>query len=137
LADALGPRALVACGSLVGIAAYVSLTVAHSSWYALSIPTSSLTFSAGLILTGIYPVVLRSSGVDTTGVAVAITVVMRNTAVSLGVAVAFAIIDGAGLVAGLPAEDGFTRAFAMGAVGAVVALLSAAFMPRRAIRAAQ
>jgi hypothetical protein len=122
---------------MVGVAAYVSLTLAHDSWYALSIPTASLTFSAGLILTGIYPVVLRSSGVETTGVAVAIAVVMRNVAVALGVAVAFAIIDGAGLVAGFPAEDGFTKAFAMGAAGAAVASLSAAFMPGRTDRVVQ
>jgi predicted MFS family arabinose efflux permease len=134
VADSVGPRALVVCGSMMGVAAYVSLMLAHDSWYALSIPTASLTFSVGLILTGIYPVVLRTSSEEATGVAVAIAVVMRNVAVALGVAVAFAIIDGAGVVAGFPAEDGFRKAFAMGAVGAAVASLSAAFMPGRPAR---
>lgn len=134
--DSVGPRALVALGSLGGVGAYVSLMLEHNSWLGLSIPTAVLGFSAGLILTGIYPVVLRSSGTDKTGVAVAIAFVMRNTAVSLGVAAAFAIIDGAGLVGGFPADGGFTRAFGMGAAGAAVGFVASAFMPGRAVRAA-
>jgi predicted MFS family arabinose efflux permease len=132
--ESAGPRALVAGGSLVGVAAYVSLSLSHSSWHALAIPTAALSFAVGLILTGIYPVVLRSARVETTGVAVAMVVVTRNIAVSLGVAVAFAILDGAGLASGFPAEEGFTRVFVMGAAAAAAALVSAAFMPGRTAR---
>lgn len=129
--DRVGPRALAAAGSVVGIASYVSLVVAHGSWLALSVPTGTLGIAIGLLSTAIYPVVIRGSSTDKTGIALAVTVVARNTAVSVGVAAGFAIIDGAGVVDSFPAESGFTRVFVMGAVGTALALLASAFMPAR------
>ena len=86
----------------------------------------------GLVLTSIYTVVIRSASTDKTAVAVAVNVLMRNTALAVGVQVAFAVITGAGLTDGFPAESGFTRVFLMGFVGACVTLLaSATLMPGR------
>jgi MFS family permease len=130
--DRVGPRALAAAGSLVGIGSYISLVLAHSSWLSLTVPTGTLGFATGLLLTAIYPVVIRGSSTDKTGIALAVTVVARNTAVSIGVAASFAIIEGAGLVEGFAAEVGLTRVFVMGAVGTAAALLTSIFMPSRA-----
>jgi hypothetical protein len=45
---------------------------------------------------------------------------------------AFAVVIGAGVVGGFQAEPGYTRAFLLGAAGALVTLVTARFMPRRA-----
>jgi MFS family permease len=129
--DHVGSRALIAFGSLLGVGSYVSLALAHNSWAALSVATAVLGFGTGMIITAIYPVVLRSTERDKTGVGVAVPVVLRNTAVSVGLAAGFAVIEGAGVTGVFQSEAGFTRAFAMGAVGATVALATSALMPGR------
>jgi MFS family permease len=135
--DRVGARALVAVAAVIGIAAYISLAVAHGSWIQLTIPAGILGVSIGLGLTGVYPVALRSSDVEKTTIAVSITANMRNTAVAVGTQVAYAILLGAGFVGPFIAEEGFTRAFVMGAVVAGFALLAAAFMPGKAASAQQ
>jgi hypothetical protein len=122
---------LIALGSLLGVGSYVALAVAHSSWQALVIPTAVLGFGTGAILTAIYPVVLRNTASDKTGVGVAVPVVIRNTAVTVGLAAAFAIVEAAGLTGMFSSETGFTRVFAMGALGATVTLATSALMPGR------
>jgi MFS family permease len=129
--DRVGPRVLIALGSVLGVGSYVALAVAHSSWQALVIPTAVLGFGTGAILTAIYPVVLRNTASDKTGVGVAVPVVVRNTAVTVGLAAAFAIVEAAGLTGMFTSETGFTRVFAMGALGAAVTLATSALMPGR------
>lgn len=126
-----GPRALVALGSVLGIAAFVSLTLAHSTAFALAAGSALLGLAWGFMLTGIYYVVIRSVSTDKTGVAIAVNVVIRNTAVAIGAQAAFAIVAAVELVDQFPAESGYTRAFVMGAAGAGVALLASALLPGR------
>lgn len=129
--DRVGSRVLVATGAAIGIVAYLSLARAHGSWLELTIPAGVLGISIGLGLTAVYPTVMRSSDVEKTGVAISITANMRNTAVAVGTQVSYAILLGAGFVGPFLAEEGFTRAFLMGAAVAALALLAAAFMPGR------
>ena len=130
--DRLGPRAVVACGSALGIAAYLSLAFEHNTPAALTSGSAVIGLGWGLILTGIYSVVIRGARADETGVALAVNVVIRNTAVAVGAQVAFAIVAAAGVVSGFPAESGFTRAFALSAAVAGLALLASALLPGRA-----
>jgi MFS family permease len=130
--ERLGSRAVVACGSAVGIAGYLSLTFAHGTAFALACGSALLGLAWGLMLTGIYAVVIRGAATDETGVALAVNVVIRNTAVAIGAQVAFAIVAAAEVVGGFPAEAGFTRAFALGAAGAAAALLLSMLLPDRA-----
>jgi MFS family permease len=131
LVDRIGPRALVAGGSLLGLAGYVSLALAHATPLALGAGSAVVGLSWGLVLTGIAAVVVRRAPRDKTSVAVAVMVVSRNTAVSIGAQVAFALVAGAGVVAGFPAEAGYTRAFVLAAAGAVVTLLASLLVPGR------
>ena len=61
----------------------------------------------------------------TTGV----NTIMRNIGSAVGAQVAGTIIAGNVLASGLPSDDGFTIAFLIGAVGAVVAAISILFIP--------
>jgi MFS family permease len=129
--DRIGPRAVVAVGSLLSFAGYLFLVFAHSTPLALAVGSATVGLAWGLVITGVSAVVVRSASTDKTGVAVSVMVVIRNTAASVGAQVSFALVTGAGVVAGFAAESGYTRAFALGAVGALVTLATASFMPGR------
>jgi MFS family permease len=131
LVDRAGSRVLVASGSVLGLAAYAFLLLAE--WSPAVFATASGVFGLawGLVLTGLYPVVIRGASTDKTSVAVAVNLVVRNTALAVGAQVAFAMIEGAGIVDGLPAEVGFDRIFVVGVIGACLTLATAVLLPRR------
>ena len=126
--ERLGPRTVVVAGSAVGGVAYLSLTFAHSTWFALTAGSAMLGFAWGLILTGIYLVTIRGVGKDKTSVAIAVNVVGRNTSSALGTQIAFVVITAAGVAV----ESGYNRVFVIGAMGAGITLLSAVLLPGRA-----
>ena len=130
--ERLGPRAQVSLGALIGVAGYLSLALVHDTALALASGSAAIGLAWGLILTGIYPLVLRTAGMDRTSISAAIVLVFRNTGVSVGVTVSAVVIAGAGLAGQFRDEAGFTRAFLIGAAGAVAAFLLAAWLPRRA-----
>jgi MFS family permease len=127
----VGPRALFVSGSGVGGVAYLSLAVAHSSVEAMLAGSAAIGVSWGLILTGVYAVVMRSAAPESSGVAAAVVVTMRITGTAVGVQAAFAVIAAAGVVGSSAVDVGFTRAFVMGAIGAGATLAAAAFLPGR------
>jgi MFS family permease len=129
--ERVGPRALVASGAAIGIAAYAWFAYSHSTKASLAAGIAVLGLGWGLVLTGIVAVVIRSASSDKTAVALAVTAVVRFIAVAIGAQVAFAIVSGAGLVGPFPADVGYTRTFVMGIAGAAFLLLAAAFLPRR------
>jgi len=131
LVDRLGPRALVSVGSALGVVAYLSLALEHGSAAALAGGTAGTGVSWGLILTGIYAVVMRSVAADTSGVAAAVIAATRITGTAVGAQAAFAVIAASGAVGAFPADAGFTRAFVMAAIGAGATLVAAAFLPGR------
>ena len=131
LIDRVGPRALVSAGSALGVAAYLSLALEHGSAAALAGGTAVTGISWGVILTGLYAVVMRSVAADTSGVAAAVIVATRITGTAVGAQAAFAVIAAAGVVGSFPAEAGFTRAFVMAAIGAGATVVVAAFLPGR------
>ena len=131
LVDRVGPRALVSVGSALGVAAYLSLALEHGSAAALAGGTAGTGVSWGLILTGIYAVVMHSVAADTSGVAAAVIAATRITGTAVGAQAAFAVIAASGAVGAFPADAGFTRAFVMAAIGAGATLVAAAFLPGR------
>jgi len=131
LVDRVGPRALVSVGSAVGVAAYLSLALEHGSAAALAAGTAGTGVSWGVILTGVYAVVMRNVGAHTSGVAAGVIVATRITGTAVGAQATFAVIAAAGVVGSFPAEAGFTRAFVMAATGAGATLVAAAFLPGR------
>jgi MFS family permease len=132
LVDRAGPRPVLAAGAMSGMAGYVFLALVHGSSVALAAGSGAVGLAWGLILTAIASVVVRRASPDATGVAVAMNVVARNTAVTIGAQVAFTIIAEAELAEGFPIEAAYARAFVVGAAGAAVLLLASALMPRRA-----
>jgi hypothetical protein len=126
----LGSRLTAAAGAVIGLAAYLGLIAAHDSAAELAAGSAAIGFAWGLIITGVYMVVVRNVGRDKTSVALAVTILSRNTFAAVGTQAGFAIVA-ATAVAGVPGGGGFTRAYAMGAIGAGVTLLLALTLPGR------
>jgi MFS family permease len=135
LVDRVGPRWLVATGAVVGVAGYTWLALSHASAVAIGAGSAIIGIAWGTVLTGVASIVVRSARQDQTSIAVAVNVVVRNTSVAIGAQVAFAIVAAAPVVAGFPAESGYTNAFWMGAAGAGVLLASSLLLRGRPPRA--
>jgi MFS family permease len=129
--DRVGPRALVAAGSALAACGYVSLAVAHDSPVRLAVGSAVVGLAAGPVLTAIAAVVVRSAGTDVTGVAASVNAVFRNTSVSVGAQIAFAIVASAGVVGGFPDDSAYEQAFSLGAGGAGLTFASAVLLPGR------
>ena len=127
----LGSRVTAASGALIGLAAYLGLIAAHGSAAELAAGSAALGFAWGLVITGVYMVVVRSVGADKTSVALAVTILSRNTSAAVGTQAAFAIVAATAVAGGLPGDAGFTRAYLMGAIGAGATLLLALTLPGR------
>jgi MFS family permease len=104
--DAVGPRALMAAGSIAGLAGYVSLIVAHGGEAEIAAATGILGVSVGLTVTGILSIVVHAAAMDKTSIAVAINAIVRTT--------------------------GFNDAFLLGAIASGAALLASILLPSRA-----
>jgi len=129
--DRVGARILVAAGALCGIAGNLALAVWNESAAALAAGGSVVGLSWGLILTGVYSVVLQHASADKGAVATAVTATFRNTAVAVGVSVSFAIVTAAGFSGPFRDESGFTWALLVAALGACAALVAALTLPAR------
>ena len=85
----------------------------------------------GLAFAAMANLVVEAVRQDQTGVATGINTIMRSIGGSIGAQVAAAMLAGHVILGGrFPAEQGFTEAFAMSAVAAVVALIATSIIPR-------
>jgi MFS family permease len=119
--ERVGPRVQVPLGAIIGALGYGSLAAVHDTALALTTGSMVIGFAQGLILTGIYPVVLRSAGVDQTSIAASVIVVARNVGLAFGVMAAATMI----------AEAGYSAAFLLAAGSALLVALLAAWLPER------
>jgi MFS family permease len=134
--DRVGPRALMAVGSPVGMVGYVFAAVTHDTAAEIVILTTLVGVTFGVVFPAIASVVIRSPARDKTSIALGVNGVIRTTATAIAAAAAAALITGAGLVGRFPAEAGFTRAFVMGAIACGCGVAVAFLLPgRRAPRA--
>lgn len=134
--DDVGPRALMAAGSVAATAGYRSLGVAHGTAAAIATGTGVLGIGIGLTVTGILCLVGRGATLDKTSVATAVNAVTRTTGSTVGSAAAAAIITGAVTIGPVPAESGFTDCFTMGVIASGCALLASVLLPGRVARVA-
>lgn len=127
----VGPRTLVAAGCLAGLAGNLALAAAHDTVGRILFGSCLIGLAWGLILPGIYEVVLRHASEDKSAVAVAVTAICRNTGVSVGVSVSFAIVAAAGFTGDFRSDRGFTTALLVGALGSGVTVLASLTLPGR------
>ena len=132
LVQATGARILVRAGAVAAAVAYAWLALAHGSVGSITAANVPLGFGIGLTFAALTNLVVHAVSEQRTAVFAATIAVSRATGAALGIQVAAAVVMGAGVVPpGFPAERGFTGAFVLGLIAAVVALAATAAIPHR------
>jgi EmrB/QacA subfamily drug resistance transporter len=126
-----GGRTTFQIGALLATAASVALAVAHDAVWQLVAGGTVLGMAYGLAFASLGSLVVDAVPPEETGAATGINTVLRTVGGAVGAQIAAAIITGSAAPAtGLPAEGGFTAAFLVAAVAALLAVGAATAIPR-------
>jgi MFS family permease len=132
LIERLGARRQAIVGAALTSLAYILFTLLPSTVVSLSVALIPLGFGIGIALVGIVEVLMLSVGRDGTGAAVGLNSVLRAVGAAIGSQAAVAILLASHpLAEGVPSHAGFVRAFVVGLVGSVGALVVMIMLPAR------
>ncbi len=131
LGSRFGSRLPLFLGGIFALLAYVELALFHETLAEIAFGALLVGIGIGLAFAAMANLVVEAVRQDQTGVATGINTIMRSIGGSIGAQVAAAMLAGHVILGGrFPAEKGFTEAFAMSAVAAVVALIATSLIPR-------
>jgi MFS family permease len=132
LTGRLGPRVPLAVGTVFAGASFALLAVAHDEPWNFVVAVMLLGVGLGFAFSSMANLVVESVPQSSVGVATGINTIMRTVGGALGGQIATAIVL-SDTVAGtpIPAESGYTAAFALSAGGALLALLVVVAIPHR------
>lgn len=125
LGNRFGSKLPLALGALAAAAAYLWLALAHDTRLDIYAGSTVLGLGIGLAFAAMANLVVSAAPQDQTGVATAINSIMRTVGGAIGAQAAAALVSASTVTVGavtVPAESGYTEAFAMSATGALVAL---------------
>ncbi|HTU96848.1 MAG TPA: MFS transporter [Solirubrobacteraceae bacterium] len=133
----LGARAMLQAGLACSLAAYLILVAGHGAAVEVIGAMVILGIGLGLGLSSLANLVVAAVRPGQTGVATGMNTVMRTLGGAFGAQLVATVIASSHGPAGLPADRGFTLAFAMCAVALAAGLAGARLVPgRRAPRMA-
>jgi EmrB/QacA subfamily drug resistance transporter len=127
-----GSKLPLALGSVFAAAGYFWLAFEHGARFDIYAGSVLLGIGIGLAFAAMANLVVEAVPPDQTGIASAINAIMRQIGGAIGAQVAAAIVSAHLILGGrFPAESGYTVAFAMSGVAAVIALLVTFAIPAR------
>jgi EmrB/QacA subfamily drug resistance transporter len=131
----VGSRVPVLIGTAVASVSFLWLALAHSEAWQVIAGISLLGVGIGLSFAAMANLIVEAVKQTETGVATGMNTIMRTIGGALGGQLAASIVAGH-VVAGsaFPAESGYTEAFAMSAVGLLLAFGAALAIPRLRVR---
>jgi len=131
LGTRVGSRVPVLLGTASATASFVSLALLHGEAWEIVFGLTLLGLGIGLTLAAMANLIVDAVDQTETGVATGMNTIMRSLGGALGGQIAASIVAGH-VVAGsaFPAESGYTEAFALSAVGLVLAFGAALAIPR-------
>ncbi|MEX2413528.1 MAG: MFS transporter, partial [Thermoleophilaceae bacterium] len=131
LGTRVGSRVPVLLGTAAGAVSFSWLALAHDEPWQVLLGLALLGVAIGLSLAALANLVVEAVEQTRTGVATGMNTIMRMIGGSLGAQIAASVV-GAHVVAGsaLPAESGYTGAFAILALALVLAFVVALAGPR-------
>jgi MFS family permease len=132
LGTQFGSKLPLALGAVFAAGGYFWLAFEHGARFDIYAGSVLLGIGIGLAFAAMANLVIEAVPPDMTGIASAINAIMRQIGGAIGAQVAAAIVSGH-LIAGgrFPAESGYTIAFAMSGVAALVALAVTFAIPGR------
>ena len=130
LVTVIGARRQAILGGVFAVTCYAALLVLPATAAALAGALIPMGAAIGVGVGAIISLTLRGSSTSEAAVAAGVNTVVRTVGSALGPQVAAAVVVTApALASGLPAEDGFDRAFAVGLLAAFGALACAWIVP--------
>jgi EmrB/QacA subfamily drug resistance transporter len=135
LSSRVGSKIPLALGGAVAAAGLGMLAVSHGSQGAVLGWAVLLFAGIGLAFTAMPNLIIDAVPADRTGEATGVNTLVRSIGMALGTQIVASILAGSATAAHpLPTERSYTIAFAVGAVGALVAGAVAVFIPRAGSR---
>jgi EmrB/QacA subfamily drug resistance transporter len=134
--ERMGSKPPFLVGCLLTAGALLGLALAHDSVGLVILWSCFMSAGVGAAFAAIPNLIVVAVDEHETGEATGTNTVMRNIGSAVGAQVAGSIIATHVLASGLPENAGFTIAFLISAIGAVVAALSVLLIPGRASYAA-
>jgi EmrB/QacA subfamily drug resistance transporter len=134
----IGFRTTLAAGAALATMAFVFLALEHAHPWQFIVSAALLGAGISFAFASMANLIVGAVPQSEVGVATGINTIMRTVGGAFGAAVATAILTG-NTVAGssLPSEDAYTAAFALSAVGGVLAIGAALLVPTRAAERAR
>lgn len=116
-------------GSVVTAIALAGMALAHDTVFLVIFWSAIVSIGVGAVFAAVPNLVVSVVGANETGEATGVNTIMRNLGAAVGAQAAGAVVASHVLPSGLLADSGFTIAFLIGAVGAVLAALCALLIP--------
>ena len=133
LGGRFGSKVPLLIGTAMSAASYLFLALEHDTRLSIYAGSALLGLGIGFSFAAMANLIVEAVDQTQTGVATGMNTIMRTIGGSLGGQVAASIVAGHIVAStGLPAESGFTTAFAMSAIGVAVAFFVALTIPGRA-----
>ena len=136
MAGRVGSRIPLILGAGFASAAFLLLTVAHSSRWEVYLAAAILGVGIGLAFASMANLIVEAVSPHQTGIATGMNTIARTVGGALGTTIAASIVDASITSSGLPSESGFTIAFALCAVALLVGVAAALIVPRPVPRVA-
>jgi EmrB/QacA subfamily drug resistance transporter len=131
LSTRVGSRVPLMAGTLLSAAAFALLALAHSDKWEVLLGTALMGAGIGLAFAAMANLIVEAVRPTETGVASGMNTIMRTIGGALGGQMAATIVSGqVDASTGLPAESGYTAAFAVSAGGLLLAFLATLAIPR-------
>jgi EmrB/QacA subfamily drug resistance transporter len=132
LGTRFGSKLPLALGAVFASAGYFWLAALHGARIDIYLGSVLLGIGIGLAFAAMANLTVEAVPADMTGIASAINAIMRQIGGAVGAQVSAAIVSAHFVLGGrFPAESGYTTAFAMSGVGAILALLVTFAIPPR------
>jgi MFS family permease len=132
LGTRFGSKLPLAIGAVFASAGYFWLAFLHDARIDIYLGSVLLGIGIGLAFAAMANLTVEAVPPNMTGIASAINAIMRQIGGAIGAQVSAAIVSAHLVVGGrFPAESGYTTAFAMSGVAALVALLVTFVIPAR------
>jgi MFS family permease len=126
-----GGKTVLVISSLWLAAAFILLTMARGERIEVYLASAFHGIGAGLSLAALGTIVLSSVAQEETGAAAGINNVARTLGGAVGGQIGAVLLAASAVASGLPSNDGYTRAFGVGLVAALLALVIAPLVPGR------
>jgi EmrB/QacA subfamily drug resistance transporter len=128
-AERFGAKNVLLGGSVITIATFVLLTVAHDHIWEVLLAMAIQGMGFGLAYAAMSSLVVQAVPPEQTGVASGMNTNIRTIGGAIGAAVMSSIVTSGVKTGGLPHESGYTHGFALLAIAAVGAAVAAFFVP--------